>query len=98
MTPLAGIAHDNSSALLVVGFESDLHDRLFSRDSELLVDLVLDGDAVGVPAKATLNVKPLHGPVARDDILDRRGEKVTIMGKPSRERRAIVERVARSAF
>lgn len=98
MAPFGGVAHDNGSALLVVLVDSDLGDGLLAGDTKLLVDLVLDGQAVGVPAEAALDMEPLHGPIAGDNILDGGGQQMAVMGQACRKGRAIVEGVVRSAL
>ena len=47
-----------------------------SLDAELLVDLVLDGKAVAVPAEAALDVVPALRRISCDDIL-REGERAS---------------------
>lgn len=98
MSPLLAEAHDDGAALGIVVFQANLHDGRLSGDAELLVDLVLDGQAVGIPAEATLDVEALHGPVSGDDVLDGRGQEMAIMRQAGRERGAIVEGVERSAL
>ena len=67
--------------------------RLLPAQTQLLIDLVLNRDAVRIPTEASLHIMALHGPVPRDDVLDRRGEQVAIVGQAGREWRAIVEGV-----
>lgn len=55
------------------------------------VDLVLDGEAVGVPAEAAGDVVPGDGGVAGDDVLDGSGEEMAIMGKACSERGPVVK-------
>ena len=93
MAPLLTVPHDDGAALGVVLLEAHLHDGGLARDAQLLVDLVLDGQAVRVPAEAALDVEALHGPVSGDDVLDGGGEQVAVMGEAGREGRAIVESV-----
>ena len=93
MPPLLTIPHHNGAALGVVLLQPQLHDGGLARDAELLINLMFNGQAVGVPAKTTLNVEALHGPVSRDDVLDGRGQEMAVMREASRERRAIVEGV-----
>jgi hypothetical protein len=78
LPPLIRVGHDNLSAPPVVFGNTDLvhgslasHTKLFL---QLLVDNLLDGHTVGVPAKATLDIAAAHAPVTRDDVLDGRGE------------------------
>lgn len=68
--PLGDVARDDAAALLVVLVDSKFEDVLTLLDAELLVDLVLDGEAVAVPAEAARDVMAGHGVVARDNVLD----------------------------
>jgi hypothetical protein len=43
-------------------------------------------------------MKALHGPVSRDDILDGGGKKMSVMREAGRERRSVVESIARTTF
>lgn len=94
--PLAGIAHDNSTALLVVFFDAELGDRSLARYAQLLVDFVFDWQAMGVPAEAALDVIALHGPVPGDDILDGRCQQVAIVWETGRKGRSVVEGISRA--
>ena len=58
---------------------------------------MLDGQAVGVPAKPALHMEALHGPVPRDNVFDGRREQVAVMRQSSRKGRAIVEGIEGSA-
>ena len=98
MSPFGSISHDDGAALLVVLGNTELHDGSLTRDSQLLVNLVLNWETVGIPAETALNVETLHGPVTGDDILDGRGEKMAVMRKTGSERRTIVESIARATF
>lgn len=73
-TPLASVAHDDGTTFRVVLLQTKLHHCLFPRDTKLLVNLVLDGQAVGIPAKAALDVEAFHRPVSGNDVFDGRGE------------------------
>ena len=46
-----------------------LDDRLLPRDAELLLDLDLDGQAVGVPARAARDESALHRLVPTEEVL-----------------------------
>jgi len=93
--PLRDVARDDGAALLVVLVDSELEDVLALFDAKLLVDLVLDGEAVAIPAEAARDVMAGHGLVARDDVLDCAGEDVTVVREAGGEGRAIVEDVLR---
>lgn len=98
MTPFSGVAHDNSATLLVVLGNAEFHDSCLAGDSQLLVNFVLDGQSMSVPAEATLNMEALHGPITGDDILDCGGQKMAIMGQSGCKGRSIVESVSRAAL
>ena len=44
-----------------------------------------------VPAEAALNVLAAHGLVTRNDVLDRTGEKMTVVRQTGGERRPVIE-------
>ena len=48
---------------------------------------------VGVPAETTLNMVSLHRPVTRNDVLNGRGQQMTVVRGTGSEGRAIVEGV-----
>ena len=91
--PLVDITLDDLAALGVVAGDAQLLHGMLRGHAELLVDLVLDREAVAVPAEAPQHVAPAHGPVARHDVLDDRRQQVAVMRQPRRERRAVVEDV-----
>jgi hypothetical protein len=96
--PLACISHHDGAALFVVFGDAELPHRVAARHAQLLVNLVLNGHAVRVPAESSLDIAPLHRPVARDDVLDGRGQQMAVMGQARCERRAIVEGVRLFSF
>ena len=98
VSPFLGVAHNNRATLFVVLGNAELHHGSFPRDSKFLVNLVFDGKTMSIPTKAAFDVKALHGPVSRNDILDGGGKKMPIVRKSSRERRPVVESVVRTAF
>ena len=51
----------------------------------------LDRQPVAVPAEAPRHRVPAHVPVARDDVLDRSSEQVSVVRLARRERRPVVE-------
>lgn len=61
------------------------------RNTELLFNLGLDGEAVTVPPEATRDVVAGHGLVASYDVLKGTGEDVTVVRKTGGERRPVVE-------
>lgn len=54
---------------------------------------MLHGEAVAIPAEPPGDVVAGHRLVARDDVLDRTGENVAVVGEAGGERRAVVEDV-----
>ena len=93
LLPLLAIAHDNAAALLVIVADAHGEHVILGADAELLVDLVLDGQAMAVPAEAARDVVAGGGLVARDDVLDGAGEDVAVVRQARGERRAVVEDV-----
>lgn len=91
--PFRSVAHDNGATLLIVLCNSKLFHSRFSRDTQLLVDFVLDRESMGIPSKSSLDVVALHGPVPRDDVLDGGRQQMAIMREACGEWRAIVESV-----
>ena len=67
--PFGRVAHHDRAALCVVLVDAHREHVPARLDPELLVDLVLDGHAVRVPAKATWHVEARDVCVARDDVL-----------------------------
>jgi hypothetical protein len=67
--PLGRVAHDDRAAFRIILVDPHREHVRARRDSEFLVDLVLDGYAVRVPAKAPRYVETGDMCVARDDVL-----------------------------
>lgn len=80
-SPFRREPHDNLPALRVVILDTKFHHRILSRDTKLLINLMFDGQAVGIPAKSSLDMIPFHGPVSRDDIFNSGGQEMAIMRK-----------------
>ena len=99
LAPLARESlHDRAACVVVAGNAKGV-DQLVGVHAlgfVLLVDLLLDGEAVTVPSEAATDVAPLHGEVARDNVLDRRRDKVAVMRQARGERRAVIEDVGLS--
>mmetsp|Transcript_11877 Transcript_11877/g.27864 ORF Transcript_11877/g.27864 Transcript_11877/m.27864 type:complete len:246 (-) Transcript_11877:141-878(-) len=91
--PLLCVPRDDAAARLVVLVDSHRQHLIAVRDVELLVDLVLDGEAVAVPPRAALDVVPGLAGVASHDVLDGPGEDVAVVGQAGGEWRTIVEGV-----
>ena len=56
-------------ALVVVVLESKLHDVVLASDVELLIDLVLDGEAVGIPSEPSVDVVASRVSMSGDNVL-----------------------------
>ena len=64
---------------------------LATADAELLIDLKLNRETMAVPTKAPRNMMTCLVRVPTDDVLDRTGEKVTIVRQSGGKWWAIVE-------
>src|SRR5258708_4010849 len=73
-------------------------DLRFAADPKLLFDLDLDRQAVRVPSRLAQHTKPLHGPMATEEVLDGPGEDVMDTGLTVRGRRALEEHETWAAF
>lgn len=93
LLPFLHIASNNAPAGLVVLTDPHFHNLFAARDVELLINLVLDGEAVAVPAEAARDVVAGHRLVARDDVLDGAGEYVAVVREAGGEGGAVVEDV-----
>ncbi len=89
--PLASVAQHDGAALLVEVLHSEFLDLRTTLEFQRLLHLVLDGQAVRVPAKATLHPEAAHCLVAWDHVLDGACEQVSIVRQAGRKRRAIVK-------
>ena len=98
LPPLGDVAPDDGPALVVVAGHPKLRHRLLGGHAQLLVDFVLDGQAVAVPAETAQHMAPLHGPVARHDVLDGARDDVAVVRQSGGEGRAVVENVRLFAF
>ena len=97
--PVADVAHDRLAA--APGELLDPHlalDAGLVEDPELLLDLVLDGQAVGVPARPARAVVAAHGLVAGKHVLEGAGEHVVEPRPAVRGRRTFVPDVEGPAF
>ncbi|KAF3943494.1 hypothetical protein CMV_029956 [Castanea mollissima] len=78
--------------------ELELQNVVVFLDIELTIDLVLNWQAMAVPAEAVSDVEAVHGLVLGDDVLDGAGEDVAVVREFGDERRTIVESVLRRVF
>jgi hypothetical protein len=89
--PLRRVAEHRVDALLHEGLDSVGLDRGLAVDVELLLDLDLDGQAVGVPARLPRHVVAAHGLVTREEVLHDAREHVAVVRQPVRGGRPLVE-------
>ena len=90
LLPVADVAEDARLALLDETADAELLDPGAAADPELLLDLHLDRQPVGVPAGDPLHPTPAHGPVAGEDVLEDAGQDMPVVGPPVRGRGAVV--------
>ena len=88
--------HRLAAAGVELGDPVPLDVRL-AAEAELLLHRDLDRQAVAVPAGLAGHVVALHGPVAREDVLEHPGLDVVHAGRAVRGRRALVEHPGRVA-
>ena len=91
LLPLADVLEHRVDALAAERLDPVVLDRLAAADAELLFDLDLDRETVGVPAGAPGYVVTAHRPVAQEHILHDSGEHVTGVGHAIRRWWALVE-------
>ena len=60
-------------------------------DFESILCESFDRQTVGIPAEAAFNILAAHGLVTGDDVFDRTGEQVSVVGQTGSERRAVIE-------
>mmetsp|Transcript_5114 Transcript_5114/g.7795 ORF Transcript_5114/g.7795 Transcript_5114/m.7795 type:complete len:530 (-) Transcript_5114:157-1746(-) len=98
LLPLLGVRHDDFAASSVVLLHSDLLSLDGGLDVVLLVDLVLDGQAVAIPSESSLAVMSGLSGISGHAVLDGTSGDVSVMREASSERRPIVEGVGLPAF
>ena len=96
--PFAGVAQHDAAAGFVELADAVVLDLLLAGELQLLLHLVLDREAVAVPAERAFAVFAAHGLVARDHVLDRAGEDVAVVRQAGGERRSVVEQEFGIAF
>jgi hypothetical protein len=77
--PFIRVSHDDGSALGIVFFDTDFLHGISTRHAQLLVDLILNRNAMSIPSKSSNHMILLHGPVSGDNVLDRGREEMTVM-------------------
>src|SRR5207245_10213587 len=89
--PVGLVLEDVLAAEAVEFFDAVRLDLLLARNTEHPLDLDLDGEAVGVPARDARPALPPHSVVAANQILDRAREHVMDARTPVGRRRSFVE-------
>ncbi len=89
--PLALVLPDRLLAELHERLDPVALDVLLALQAQLLLDLDLDRQAVGVPAGLPLDAPPEHGLVAREQVLDHPGQHVAVVGHAVGGGRPLVE-------
>jgi hypothetical protein len=98
LPPLRDVAQHEGPARFVEHIHAAFADGARAGQTQLLLRQRLDGQAVTVPAETPLHVVPAHGLVARNNVLDRARQQVSVVRQPGGKRRAVVEHVfARAA-
>ena len=59
---------------------------------------MLDGEAVAIPAEATLYMVTLHGEVSGNNVLNGGGDQVAMMGQPGRKGWPIIKNIGTTVF
>ncbi len=97
--PVADVAHHRLAAAARELGDTDLFlDAALVEDAELLLDLVLDRQPVGVPAGLARAVEAAHVLVAREHVLERTRQHVVDAGLTVGRRRPFVPGVERPAL
>jgi len=91
--PLVGIPEYYGAAGLIEVGHAVVLDSLLAGYAQLLFHLVLDGEAVAVPAEAALYLEALHCLVAGNDVFYGSGDEMAEVGQTGGEGRAVVEDV-----
>ena len=98
LVPLVDVLQDRLAALGVeLGHAVGL-DVVLGLEAQLLLDLQLDRQAVGVPAALAVHQPAAHGAVAREHVLEHAAEHVVRAGPAVGGRRALVEDVGLGAL
>ena len=92
-----GVAEDALEAAAHEGLDPVGEDRVAPGDAELLLDLDLDREPVGVPARAAGRVVSAHRPVTRKHVLHHAREHVPVVRHAVRGGRPFVEDEAGTA-
>ena len=96
--PLGSVTEHDTAAGFVELVDAVFFDLFFAVQVQIFFHFVLDRQTVAVPAEGAFAIFAQHGLVTGNDILDRAGEEVSVVGQTGGERRTIVEDVFRIAF
>ena len=91
LAPQARVAQHNRPAGLIVLVHAkgpDLRRRL---QTEVLLDLHLNRQTVGIPTKTPLYAVAAHGPIPRDNVLEGAGQQVAIVRGAGGKRRTVIK-------
>ena len=91
VAPLVGVLEHRGLAVLVELGQTHDFDLGFVLDTELLLRFEFCGQAVAVPAEASLDLASTHGLEARHQVLDVPRQQVTVMRQAVCEGRSVVE-------
>ena len=94
--PFVQVFPDGLLAGLDERLDAVLLDLLLAVEAELLFNLQLDRQAVGIPAGLTQDGIALHRAIARDEVFHRAGQDMADMRLAVRGRRAVIERIVRA--
>jgi len=89
--PFLRVAEHRGAAGLVEVGDAEALDICLGVEAEILLDEVLDGQSVAIPAEASVHLVALHRLEAGNDVLDRAGHEVAEVGKSRGEGGAVVE-------
>ena len=89
--PIRDITLHHRAALLIELCDPVIDDLSSAREAERILRQGFDRQAMTVPTEAPRDWVPAHVPVARDDVLDRAREEVSIVRSTCRERRPVIK-------
>ena len=89
--PFLGVAEHRIHAAPDEAFDAMLLDGFLPVDPEFLLDLDLDGQPVGIPARLARHVMPGHRAVTQENVLEDPSQDMAVVREPVRGRRALVE-------
>ena len=90
-SPLVHVLQHHGAALLIKGIDTELFDLVRTADTQRILGQGLDRKTMAIPAETALDMVAAHGLVTGNNILDRPGQEVAVVGKTGRERRPIIK-------